>query len=65
MSKSPSRLPRLLSIPHVAEHLGLCTKIVRRLIQSSELLATRIGRAIRVTETDLDANLAKGRRHVR
>ena len=51
--KPPSCLPRLLSIPHVAEHLGVCTKTVRRLIQSGELLATRVGRAIRITETDL------------
>ncbi len=62
--KPPSRLPRLLSIPHVAEHLGVCTKTVRRLIQSGELLATRVGRAIRVTETDLGAYLARGRSHV-
>ncbi len=64
MTKPPSRLPRLLSIPHVAEHLGVCTKTVRRLIQSGELLATRVGRAIRVTETDLGAYLARGRSHV-
>ena len=65
MIKPPSRLPRLLSIPHIAKHLGVCTKTVRRLIQSGELLATRVGRAIRVTETDLDAYLARGRSHVR
>ena len=65
ITKPPSRLPRLLSIPHVAEHLGVCTKTVRRLIQSGELLATRVGRAIRVTEADLDAYLARGRSHVR
>ena len=64
MTRAPSRLPRLLSIPHVAEHLGVCTKTVRRLIQSGDLLATRVGRAIRVTETDLDAYLARGRSHV-
>ena len=64
MTRVPSRLPRLLSIPHVAEHLGVCTKTVRRLIQSGELLATRVGRAIRVTEADLGAYLARGRSHV-
>ena len=61
--KPPSRLPRPLSIPHVAEHLGVCTKTVRRLIGSGELLAIRVRRAIRVTETDLGAYLAMGRSH--
>ena len=52
MTTAPSRLPRLLSIPHVAEHLGVCTKTVRRLIDAGELIATRIGHRIRITTPD-------------
>lgn len=57
----PSRLPRLLSIPHVAEHLGVCTKTVRRLIDAGGLPTTRVGRTIRIAEPDLAAYLARGK----
>jgi excisionase family DNA binding protein len=64
MKTAKGSLPRLLSIPHIAEHLGVCTKTVRRLIQSGELISLRVGSAIRVTETDLVAYLSRARSRV-
>ena len=57
----PSRLPRLLSIPHVAEHLGVCTKTVRRLIAAGGLPAIRVGRTIRIADSDLATYVGRGR----
>jgi excisionase family DNA binding protein len=53
MSNSHTRLPRLLTIPEVAEHLRLSTKTVRRLIASRALSARRVGHAWRISENDL------------
>ena len=63
MTTVTSRLPRLLSIPAVAEHLDVCTKTVRRLIAAGELTATWIGTRIRIAEPDLGAYLARRRGH--
>jgi excisionase family DNA binding protein len=56
-----SRLPRLLSVAEVAAHLGVCTKTVRRLIQSGALPTTRAGQQFRVTEQDLATYMAWGK----
>ncbi len=45
----------------IAEHLGLSTKTVRRLIASGELVACRIRRAVRVAEDDLKIFLIQRR----
>ena len=56
----PSHLPRLLSVWEVAEHLGVCTRTVRRHIAAGALPTVRIGRMIRIAESDLSAYLARG-----
>ncbi len=53
MTNPHTRLPRLLTIPEIAEHLRLSTKTVRRLIASHALSARRVGHGWRVSENDL------------
>lgn len=48
-----SPLPALLSIPEVADCLKVSEKTVRRWIESGELPYHRLGRQIRISETDL------------
>jgi excisionase family DNA binding protein len=46
---------RLASLATAAEHLGVCTRTVRRLISNGELTGYRIGpRAIRVDLNEVD-----------
>jgi excisionase family DNA binding protein len=58
--EDPSQ-PRLLTIPQVAERLGLSTKSVRTKINNSEIPAVRLGvgkhAPIRVDERELDLYL--------
>jgi excisionase family DNA binding protein len=62
MTKSPTRAPRMLTVPQVAEQLGFCDKTIRRLIERDELRVHRIHRQVRIAEDDLRAFLAI-RRH--
>jgi excisionase family DNA binding protein len=52
-NSTPHALPRLLTLPDVAKVLGVCTRSVRRLIERGEIPVHRVGRLIRITETDL------------
>jgi|GEM_PF-4131426 len=53
-----------LTVSQVAEHLQLSARQVRRFIESGELIATRLGRSVRIHRNDLNAFCAL-RRDVR
>jgi excisionase family DNA binding protein len=61
MTNTSNRLPRLLTVVQVAEHLGVCTKTVRRLIKDGALPRHYVGHQIRITEIDLGIYLAQGK----
>ena len=46
-------VPRLLSVAAVADRLDVSTKTVRRWIEAGELRIHRLGRSVRIGETDL------------
>ena len=46
---------QLLTVPEVAAVLAVHPKTVRRLVASGELIAVKIGAAVRVRWTDIDA----------
>lgn len=50
-----------LTVTTVAECLQVSTKTVRRMIESRELPASRVGRQLRVRASDLDAYLKRRR----
>jgi excisionase family DNA binding protein len=49
---------KFFTIPEVAESLSVCTRTVRRWIDNGELVAHRLGAAVRISESDLRAFLA-------
>lgn len=53
MTPTPSRLPHLLTVAGVAKRLAVSIKTTRRLIDRGELQIHRVGRQIRVSESDL------------
>lgn len=53
---------RLLTIHDVADFLRIDPKTVRRLVESNQLTAYKVGRQWRITERDLWAFLAERRR---
>jgi excisionase family DNA binding protein len=53
MTPTPSRLPHLLTVDSVAKRLDVSVKTTRRLIDRGDLPVHRIGRLIRVSESDL------------
>jgi excisionase family DNA binding protein len=55
-------LPRLLSIAKVSTQLDVSKKTVRRWIERGDLPVHRLGRQLRISETDLAAFVAKSRR---
>jgi excisionase family DNA binding protein len=55
MPRTTQDMPVLLAVRQTADCLGVSTKTVRRWIASGELPHHRIGRSIRITETDLIA----------
>ena len=61
-SSQVKALPRLLTIGDVAEHLGVSTKTVRRMMEGGELHAHKVGRQWRITEEDLRLYLAAQRK---
>ena len=52
---------RFYSISEVAEMVGVVTRTVRRWIEDRLLVAHRIGRVLRIAETDLQTFLAAHR----
>ncbi len=48
-------LTPLMTIPDVAEQLQVSEKTIRRWITSGDLIAHRIGRQLRISESDLQA----------
>ena len=61
MTTTPSRLPRLLTVDGVAKQLAVSIKTARRLIGRGDLPIHRIGRQIRVSESDLFLYLQQNR----
>ncbi|MBT3360852.1 MAG: helix-turn-helix domain-containing protein [Rhodospirillales bacterium] len=62
MSASINRsLPTLYSVTEAADHLKVSTKTVRRWIDTGDLRVHRLGRSIRISETDLNSFLAQRR----
>jgi excisionase family DNA binding protein len=57
----PSVLPPLLSVNKVAVQLDVSEKTVRRLIADRQLPVCRVGRQLRISETDLAAFIARSR----
>lgn len=55
----PTKLPTLLTIPEIAAHLRLCTKTMRKLIQTGALPAHRVGGQYRVDEQQMRAYLQR------
>lgn len=62
MPAPPSRIPKLLSIPAVAEKLDLSSKTVGRMVARGDLRVYRLGRQIRIAEEDLELLLARVRK---
>ena len=57
----PKALPTLLTIRQAADQLQFCDESVRRAVVRGDLIACRVGGAIRISQADLDAYIAKGR----
>lgn len=51
---------RLLRVQEVADAMRVSNMTVYRLIQSGELVATRVGRSYRIRERDVEAYLSRG-----
>ena len=52
-NKSATALPALLIIKQAAIHLQVSSKTIRRWIDAGDLIAHRLGRQRRISETDL------------
>jgi excisionase family DNA binding protein len=52
---------KFFTIAEVAEHLGVCSRTVRRWIAAGDLVVHRVGGVIRIAEGDLRAFLAAHR----
>jgi len=55
--KDRNKLTRYFSIAQVAEHVGVCTRTVRRWIDDKLLKAHRIVGVVRISEDDLQVFL--------
>lgn len=51
----------MLTVPEVAERLGTSQRFVRRLIAERRIPYTKLGRHVRIEDTDVDAFIAAGR----
>ena len=58
---TPPPSAQLQSVDAIAARFDLSAKTVRRLIANGELVAHRIGRQLRISETDAAAFLARRR----
>ena len=56
-----NQAPRLLSVASVAKRLQVSTKTVRRWIETGVLRVHRLGRCVRISETDLQEFLDQRR----
>lgn len=56
-----ANIGKFYCIDEVAELLGVSTRTVRRAIERKELIAHKIGRAVRIAEADLKAFIARHR----
>ncbi len=50
-----------LTCAEVAQSLGLCTRTVRELVRSGDLVAFRLGRSVRIRPEDLEALIEERR----
>lgn len=57
----PSASPKYRRLRFVADKLDLSVRSVQRLIDSGELPAFKIGGAVRVSDTDIEFLIARGR----
>ena len=57
----PATVPLALRLPDAARALAVSVKTVRRLIESGDLAASRLGRALVVEVRSLEALLARNR----
>ena len=55
--------PKLLTAAEVADRCGVSLRSVRRWIRAGDLVTHRLGRAVRVSDADLQRFLAKCRAH--
>jgi excisionase family DNA binding protein len=53
VTKSLERVPPLFTVAEIAKLLKVSTKSVRRWIEAGDLIAHRLGRQLRITESDL------------
>ncbi len=57
----PSKIPCFYSVQEIAEQLDVSERSARRWIASGELVAYKLGRAVRVSDSDLRDFLARRR----
>jgi excisionase family DNA binding protein len=60
-TSTPDANLQLKDVGSVARRLGVSTKSVRRAISAGDLTAHRLGRLLRVSDSDLEAYLARRR----
>ena len=51
---------QLLTIPQAASRCAISTRMVRKLIEKTELPAVRVGRCVRLREDDVEALIRRG-----
>lgn len=51
----------LLNVPEVADRLGTSPRFVRRLIAERRIPYTKLGKHVRIAETDVETFIAAGR----
>jgi excisionase family DNA binding protein len=57
MTTKSTRAERFLTVPQVAERLGVSARSIWRWLDERELIAHRFGRLVRISEADLQAFL--------
>ncbi len=57
----PSHIPRFYSVHEIAKQLDVSERTIRHWITSNELAAHKLGRAVRVSDSDLRDFLARRR----
>lgn len=54
-------MEKLYTMPEVAKILKVALQTVRNFIERGDLMATKLGGAVRITESDLKAFIEKGK----